>query len=235
MRLRRDLAVDPQLVIYEFDVKASEHADKIARLVLGVLHIRSNQKNSNAVVTKQAVTRLALQELEERAKRGALQPAVCILTGDTNLLSTDCDLIVQPEHGDRDVHKDWHTVTSSSGLSGDVAFIKGARSKQFEIAVGKNYADPGIREDNHDFFGFILYMPLVQVTSPSEAPQPTAQETSELAQPTACRGGVAQPAEHSASTPGSLSEGPSSSADGTEFTVIEETAGASTEEWVRED
>ena len=56
-------------------------------------------------------------------------------------------------------------------------------------------------------------------------------------------GGVSQPAAHSAltstasgtSTPRSLSEVPSSSANGTEFTVIEETDGASSEEWVLED
>ena len=56
-------------------------------------------------------------------------------------------------------------------------------------------------------------------------------------------GGASQPAAHSASTstasgtttPRSLSEVPSSFADGTEFTVIEETDGARSEEWVLED
>ena len=56
-------------------------------------------------------------------------------------------------------------------------------------------------------------------------------------------GGASPPGAHSASTstasgtstPRSLSEVTSSSADGTEFTVIEETAGPSSEEWVRED
>ena len=57
------------------------------------------------------------------------------------------------------------------------------------------------------------------------------------------RGGASQLAAHSASTstasgtstPRSLSEVTSSSADGTEFTVIEKTDDASTEEWVPED
>ena len=57
------------------------------------------------------------------------------------------------------------------------------------------------------------------------------------------RGGASQPAAKSASTstasgtstPRSLSEVTSSSADGTEFTVIEKTDDASTEEWVPED
>ena len=57
------------------------------------------------------------------------------------------------------------------------------------------------------------------------------------------RGGASQPAAKSASTstasgtstPRSLAEATSSSGDGTEFTVIEETDGASSEEWVRED
>ena len=57
------------------------------------------------------------------------------------------------------------------------------------------------------------------------------------------RGGASQLAAHSASTgtasgtstPRSLSEVTSSSAHGTEFTVIEETDGASSEEWVWED
>ena len=57
------------------------------------------------------------------------------------------------------------------------------------------------------------------------------------------RGGASQPAVHSASTstasgtstPRSLSEVPSSSANGTEFTVIQETDGASSDEWILED
>ena len=57
------------------------------------------------------------------------------------------------------------------------------------------------------------------------------------------RGGASQPAANSASTstasgtstPRSLSEVTSSSGDGTEFTVIEETDGAGSEEWVPED
>ena len=48
------------------------------------------------------------------------------------------------------------------------------------------------------------------------------------------RGGASQLAAHSAST-GTASEVTSSSAHGTEFTLIEETDGASSEEWVWED
>ena len=56
-------------------------------------------------------------------------------------------------------------------------------------------------------------------------------------------GGASQPAAHSASTstasgtstPRSLSEVPSSSANGTEFTVIQEIDGASSDEWILED
>ena len=173
--LRPDLAVKPQLVIYEFDVMAQEHPGKMGRLVLGGLHIRSNQKNSNKVSTKQAVTRLALQELEKRAERGALQPAVCILTGDPNLLPADCDPVVQPETGDTDEKKNWYTVSSSAGLRGDVAFIRGASSEHFEIPIGQSYQDPGIRNDVHDFFGVTLYMPLFQVASPSEDAQAAVQ------------------------------------------------------------
>ena len=38
--LGRDLAVEPRVVIFEFEVTASEHPQKMGRLVLGVLHIR---------------------------------------------------------------------------------------------------------------------------------------------------------------------------------------------------
>ena len=51
--LRPDLAVKPQLVIYEFDVMAQEHPGQMGRLVLGVVHIRSTQKDKPKTKTKQ--------------------------------------------------------------------------------------------------------------------------------------------------------------------------------------
>ena len=175
----RDLAVEPRVVIFEFEVTASQHAHKMGRLVLGVLHIRQNKSHQNAVSTKQKVTRQALKELEKRADSGALQPAVCILTGDPNLLPAECDPVIQPETGEADAKKHWYKVSSSAGLNGDVAFIRGAPYKQFELCVGKSYQklDPGIRHDAHDFFGVVLYMPLFQVPSATEAAQHVAEVT----------------------------------------------------------
>ena len=108
-------------------------------------------------------TRLALQALEDRVNSGALQPAVCILTGDVNLSVTDADALVQPEHGDLDVHNHWHTQTSAAALRGDVAFIRGTPSEAFEIEIGRNYPNRGIRQDMHDFFGFKFRIPLVHM------------------------------------------------------------------------
>ena len=85
------------------------------------------------------------------------------LTGDTNLSSTLADTVVQPEHGEPDVLKDWHTETSTAALSGDVAFIKGAPSEAFEIGIGRSYPNRGIRQDMHDCFGFKLRIPLVHM------------------------------------------------------------------------
>ena len=175
--IRPDLAVEPQLVICEFDVTAKQHPGNVGRLVHGVLHIRSNKKHHPSPQTKQNVTALAMKELEKRANSSDVQHPVCILTGDTNMGSCDADAVVQPVHGAPDVIRDWHIETSTAGLSGDIAFIKGAASEQFDISVGKSYEDDrGMRIDSHDFFGFSLAMPLAQEPSSSGASKPAAEK-----------------------------------------------------------
>ena len=163
VQLRPDLAVDPRLVIFDFHVTAEKHPGMMGRLVHGMLHIRNTRKHQLRAPTRQAVTRLALQALEDRANSGALQPAVCILTGDVNLSATHADALVQPEFGEPHLQEHWHTETSNAALSGDVAFIRGTPSEAFEIEIGRSYPNRSIRRDMHDCFGFELRIPLVHM------------------------------------------------------------------------
>ena len=109
------------------------------------------------------VTRQALRELEDSANSGALQPTVCVLTGDMNLDRYHADTVVQPDCGELDVLNRWHTQTSAAALPGDVAFIRGTPSEAFEIEIGRSYPNRGIRHDMHDCFGFELRIPLVHM------------------------------------------------------------------------
>ena len=164
LQLRPDLAADPQLVIFDFHVTAEKHWGMMGRLVHGVLHIRSNRRHTPSRRQRTMVTRQALQELEDSANSGALQPAVCILTGDMNLDRCHADTVVQPLIAlVQDVLNHWHTKTSTAALPGDVAFIKGTPSEAFEIGIGRSYPNRGIRQDMHDCFGFKLRIPLVHM------------------------------------------------------------------------
>ena len=163
LQLRPDLAADPQLVIFDFHVTAEQYPGMMGRLVHGVLHIRSNRRHMPSWRQRTIVTRQALRELEDSANSGALQPTVCVLTGDMNLDRYHADTVVQPDCGELDVLNRWHTQTSAAALPGDVAFIRGTPSEAFEIEIGRSYPNRGIPHDMHDCFGFDLRIPLVHM------------------------------------------------------------------------
>ena len=165
VQLRSHLAADPQLVIFDFHVTAEKHPGMMGRLVHGVLHSRSNRRHTSSRRQRTMVTRQALKELEDSANSGALQPAVCILTGDMNLDRCHADTVVQPLIAlVQDALNHWHTKTSAAALRGDVAFIKGTLSTGFEISIRHSYNNGGIRHDIHDCFGIGLCIPLVHMS-----------------------------------------------------------------------
>ena len=160
--LRSD-SVDPQLVIWQFQVTAHGHKNMVGRLVHGQLHIRTpTGKNNTRVPYKQKITREALGILEGVCNSGAPQPAVCILTGDVNLTQYLSTIVLQPRGGNNaNYYNQWHTQTSNKGNSGDLAFIKGSRSSSWDVTIGCSYDDRGMRPDSHDFFGVTVRVPLL--------------------------------------------------------------------------
>ena len=157
-------ALESQLVIWDFRVRAHGHGGKVGRLLQGLLHIRTpSDQRRLSETTKKRQTKEALRELERMANRCVVQPAVCILTGDVNLEKDSANALVQPEFGEPNLQEHWHTETSNVALSGDVAFVKGAASKAWDVTIGASYLDRGMGKDQHDFFGMTLKVPLVQV------------------------------------------------------------------------
>ncbi len=133
----------------------------MARLCQGQLHIRTpGAVKALRSKPKVDITRKALEELDTWANAGSIQPTVRILTGDVNLKKEVAMSICQHDAGEPDVDRHWHVESSSFALPGDVAFIKGAQSMPFDIAIGYNYIDRGVSHDQHDFFGMTLQVPL---------------------------------------------------------------------------
>ena len=62
--------------------------------------------------------------------------------------------------GHSKVNTQWQVLTSNAGLSGDVLFLKGAVGQALDVSVGASYKDRGIRNDDHDFFGVALSIPM---------------------------------------------------------------------------
>ena len=166
------LALEPQLVIHDFCIRAAGHDGKEGRLVHGLLHIRKPSGKSMSVSTRERITREALCCLEEKADSGVFHPTVCILTGNVNLIEDVASSLTQRERGEPYLIKQWHTQSSAAGLTVDVAFVKGTSSVAFEIGIGASYSDCGMRkgchgkrQGCHDFFGITLRIPLVQVSA----------------------------------------------------------------------
>jgi len=159
--------VQPQLVIMVFIIAAAEHPDKHGLLISGCLHIRtpSGESSHTKKPTRTRIVKAALQALEQRAltaSSGVSQPTapVFVLTGDVNMNKNECDTIVQNDLGEPSVETHWQVKTSNGQLSGDVLFIKGAFGESFDVSVGNSYEDRGIRNDQHDFFGVALSIPM---------------------------------------------------------------------------
>jgi len=93
---------------------------------------------------------------ERRANGGASQSVVCILVGDTNLLTTDGEAAVQslqPPVKQATLNNVWQVHGTNAQLGGDILFVKGANAALFELPVGASHRDRGVRNDNHDAFG----------------------------------------------------------------------------------
>ena len=88
-------ALDPQLVIFEFQVTAEGHEGKMGRLLHGLLHISIPHGEKVKDTIKKTLTKQALAELKNRANRGALQPTVSVLIGDVNLSQQSAYTVVQ--------------------------------------------------------------------------------------------------------------------------------------------
>ena len=163
-----DFPVEPQLVIMVFTIASAKHPEKHGLLISGQLHIRTptGWKTSQTIIKKRKeITELALQTLEQRASTassGASQPTapVLVLTGDVNMDKSACESLVQKQAGEPAVETQWQVLTSNAAKSGDVLFIKGAFGKAFDVTVGISYPDRGVRNDQHDFFGVSLKIPM---------------------------------------------------------------------------
>ena len=96
------------------------------------------------------------------------------------------DSTVQQLRGEPSVETHWQVLTSGAQMRGDNLFIKGAYGKEFDVSIGCTYpADPGIRNDTHDFFGAEISIPMSEKEPQSSkrhrasaggAPQPSAEE-----------------------------------------------------------
>ena len=69
----------------------------------------------------------------------------------------------------------WQVGSSVSGLDGDLIFWKNANGDVFDMSIGHNYGDRGIRNGHHDALGVKLKLPLVkpEVRPAASATQPS--------------------------------------------------------------
>jgi hypothetical protein len=160
-RMNSELACDPQLVVQVFSFSGR------AKLIHGNLHIRSPQGiKALTTMMRKFLVKAALEILERkaateearerRANGGASQSVVCILVGDTNLLTTDGEAAVQslqPPVKQATLNNVWQVHGTNAQLGGDILFVKGANAALFELPVGASHRDRGVRNDNHDAFG----------------------------------------------------------------------------------
>ena len=132
-------------------------------IIVGQLHIRIPTKKSVSATTKKRLVQEALDIMEKASDSCVLQPTVAILCGDVNLKQDNADACCQLRKGHPDQLSQWHTQTSSAGLSGDVAFVRGCDSQAFDVTIGHSYKDYGMRQDDHDFFGVTVSVPLFRM------------------------------------------------------------------------
>ena len=119
-------------------------------LIVGQLHIRMPTKTKVSTTTKKRIVKEALEIMDTASNSCVVQPTVAILCGDVNLMQDDADACCQLRSGGPDLLTQWHTQTSSAGLSGDVAFVRGCDSQAFDVTIGQSYPDRGMRKDCHE-------------------------------------------------------------------------------------
>ena len=156
-------------VIKVFHVSTSDTT--FGNLVVGNLNLR--QEASQGIIHRRKKVQSALHSLEEIGNSCVLQPAVKILLGDTNLsveIAEEALLPLQPSEDHAEWWNTWHIHTSTTAGSGDLLFCKGAHAESFDIPIGANYKDKGIREDVHDAFGVAVTLPVS--CQDSRVPQP---------------------------------------------------------------
>ena len=88
---------------------------------------------------------------------------------------------LQPEGGAPNEREYWHVHGTECGAGGDLCLVKGCAAKSFEIVVGHNSNNYGMRRDDHDAVGVVLSLPIapeqkvslpfIPLKKPSAAPE----------------------------------------------------------------
>ena len=194
---------DAQLVIMTFTVDALVAPDHEGLLISGQLHIRTpHATKAPSMNMRKEIAKEALNALDDTARTvggGTSQSTapVLVLTGDPNLDLIHAEATVQLPAGHPSVQRQWQVLASGPARRGDLLFFKGATGAKFDVAIGRSYADRGCRNDDHDFFGVALGIPMSSKPPPgpkrqkaaaSQKPQPKP------ALPNIIASGAAQPA-----------------------------------------
>ena len=107
-----------------------------------------------------ALRKIASKHLDETALERP-QPAL-ILVGECNLKEEGAEVALaslQP-CGAANLREYWHVHPTAHGSDGNLCLVKGCAARSFEMAVGLNYDNRGMRNDDHDAVGVVLSLPL---------------------------------------------------------------------------
>ena len=186
--------VDPQLVIWEYSVRAAGAAAAAefrspqaaeGTLVVGSLHVRTQTKTKVKFSERVSITKLAKLSIEHYVAKKGLRKSVKILLGDFNLTAEQTNKVCQGVEGVPNYDAQWHCQAANAGLGGDVMLISGSDSEVFDIAIGKSYDDRGMRNDSHDAFGVTVKVPVLlgDVTQLAEKASATSSATASAEEP----------------------------------------------------
>ena len=195
----------PQLVISEFAVHKMPIKPQTGEgtLVVGSLHIRTPSGTKVTVAEKIRTTKLAKLKIEQYVGQRCLQKSVQLLLGDFNLTAEQTRPICQGVKGVPGYDTTWHPQAATAGLGGDVMLISGSDSIVFDIPIGRNYDDRGMRNDNHDAFGVEVQVPLlfgdVTQLAAKESASNSAKASAEKPRPSCNRTRLAEEASASRS------------------------------------
>ena len=185
--------VDPQLVIWEYSVRAAKTAAAVfldtqvaeGTLVVGSLHVRAPNKIKVKFSERAIITKLAKLHIEHYVAKKGLRKSVNILLGDFNLTAEQTNKICQGVEGVPNYDAQWHCQAANAGLGGDVMLVSGSDSEVFDIAIGKSYDDRGMRNDSHDAFGVTVNVPVLlgDVTQLAEKASASSSATASAEEP----------------------------------------------------